>query len=97
MFLRRPTAHVQSDFGDHGEDRIGVEAMHLGQVHAGHAIDVLPHVEGRRVGRPLGPRGAGLKRLALALVLERLQLRLDLLVDLGKSLVEKAIRVHRLL
>ena len=48
MFLRGPTAHVQSDLRDHGQDRIGVQAIHLGQVHAGHGVEVLPHVEGRR-------------------------------------------------
>ena len=71
--------------------------MHHGQVHAGYGVEVLAHVEGRLVAPVLAHPGGMLQRLALALVLERLQLRLDLFVDLGKSLVEKAIRVHRLL
>ena len=59
MLLRFPTAHVKAHFRDHGLRDLYVDAVDLGQIHPGDAIQMSPQVKARLVrARPFPtPRG----------------------------------------
>ena len=92
----RPLGHVYPRLAYHLERGVGVYPVYLAQVHSRHPMQPCAHVELRRVVLGALPAATGLRRLAVAAVLERRQQRLDLAITFGDLALIYPVQIVRL-